>query len=432
MVNSLTIVRLSCAFLFLFLIGSFVQTSAAQDETEPNGRLNVFLDCNRCDQTFIRQEIDYINYVRDRQDADIHLFITTQNTGSGGTEYLLNFLAQGKYAETGTILTFSSSGTDTGDIRREGLKKTIEMGLIPALSQTPLWRSIRVNIDQERETAEAPVVDPWKSWVFRIGTDVEVDGESSQRSLELGGNFSATKTSENWKIRLSVDGEFEEQEFDIDDETQTFTSRDGTISGLIARSLGDHWSVGAFGEANTSSFENTDLSIEFSPAVEYNLFPYSESSRREFRFTYKLNLRSFEYSDTTIFNLTNETRLHQSLGASYEIQQPWGSANFSITGSHYLHDTGKYRIDLFTRFEIQIVRGLSFDVWGRVSRRQDQLYISKEELDPGEILVGFTELATEWDYSMRVGISYRFGSIFNNVVNSRFGSRHRGGGGGGF
>ena len=52
----------------------------------------------------------------------------------------------------------------------------------------------------------------------------------------------------------------------------------------MARSLGAHWSVGVFGEANTSSFENTDFSMEAAPALEYNLFPYSESTRREFRF----------------------------------------------------------------------------------------------------------------------------------------------------
>jgi len=386
-------------------------------------RVNVYLDCNRCDRDFIRQEVDYVNYVRDRQDADIHLFITTQNTGSGGTEYELNFIASGRYADTGTILRYSSSGTDSDDQRREGLKRTIEIGLMPALSLTPLGSSIRLSVDRpETRVVQAPLVDPWRNWVFRIGTDAEVQGESSQRSLELGGNFSATKTTDEWKVRLSFNGDYERREYDINDETRVYTSEEGAISGMVANSLGNHWSIGAFGEANTSSFENTNFSMEYSPAIEYNLYPYSESSRREFRFTYHLNIRYFEYADTTIFNKTQETRLHQSLGASYEIQQPWGSANFSVTGSHYLHDTSKYRVDVFARFEIQIVRGLSFDVFGRVSRRQDQLYISKEELDEGDIYLGFTDLATEWDYSVRTGISYRFGSIFNNVVNSRFGN----------
>ena len=43
------------------------------------------------------------------------------------------------------------------------------------------------------------------------------------------------------------------------------------------------------------------------------------------------------------------------------------------------------------------------------------------------------QLATTWEYNISVGLSYRFGSIFNNVVNSRFGSQRgfggRGGGG---
>lgn len=421
-------------FIGLLFAVLFMQVSAAQDPAnppapEPNSRINLYLDCNRCDSEYIRQEVTYINYVRDRQDADIHLLITTQTTGSGGTEYLLNFLSTGLFANTGTILTFSSSGTDTRDQRREGLKRTIEMGLMPALSQTPLWRNFRLGIEQGREGPEIPVVDPWKDWVFRIGVNGEIEGEQSQRTYEVGGNFSATKLSELWKVRVSFNGDYEERQFDIDDSTHTFTQRDGTISGLIARSLGDHWSVGVFGEANTSSFENTNLSMEFSPAIEYNLFPYSESSRREFRFTYRVNLRSFEYEELTILGETAEIRLHHSLGASYDIKQPWGSIDLSITGSQYLHDLGKYRVDLFTRIDFQIIRGLSFNVFGRVSRTQDQLYLSAEELDDTDIIVGFTDLATEWDYSLRAGVSYRFGSIFNNVVNSRFGSR---GGGGGF
>jgi hypothetical protein len=38
------------------------------------------------------------------------------------------------------------------------------------------------------------------------------------------------------------------------------------------------------------------------------------------------------------------------------------------------------------------------------------------------ILVRMRELATGYRYYFSVGVSYSFGSIFNNVVNPRFGS----------
>ncbi|MEX2603843.1 MAG: hypothetical protein WD361_06555, partial [Gracilimonas sp.] len=59
----------------------------------------VYLDCQRCDKNHIRQEIGYINYVRDPMQADIHLFITAQETGDGGTEYELSFIGRKRFSE---------------------------------------------------------------------------------------------------------------------------------------------------------------------------------------------------------------------------------------------------------------------------------------------------------------------------------------------
>ncbi len=423
-------------FLGLLFAVPLVQSSAAQDPAnpptpEPNGRLNVYLDCNRCDSEFIRQEMTYINYVRDRQDADIHLLITTQSTGSGGTEYELSFVGHGVYSETGSTLKYASSGTDTDDMRRRGLIRTIAMGLVPALSQTPLWDKIRVEVDSREDEAPILIVDEWNDWVFRVGTNGSADGQRSRRSWEAGGNFSATRLTDEWKIRVAVNGNYEVREFDFGDRTEAFIFRDGTFSALVAKSLGERWAVGAFAEANTSSFENTNLSMEFAPALEYNLFPYSESSRREFRFTYRMNVRSFEYEEETIFGETAETRLNASLAASFEIQQLWGEVNASLEFSHYLHDFSKNRVDFFTRIEFQLIRGLSFNVFAVVSRTDDQLFLAAEDPSDEEVLLDQIQLATTWEYRMSIGFSYRFGSIFNNVVNSRFGSQRGFGGGGG-
>lgn len=35
-------------------------------------------------------------------------------------------------------------------------------------------------------------------------------------------------------------------------------------------------------------------------------------------------------------------------------------------------------------------------------------------------------LATDYEYELSIGISYTFGSIFNNIVNPRFGGRRGG------
>ena len=74
------------SFLLLsmcFLMGSL----SAQTPTRrtPPSRLRVFIDCQyECDTEYLRQNIEFIEYVRDRAAADLHLLVTTQETGGGG------------------------------------------------------------------------------------------------------------------------------------------------------------------------------------------------------------------------------------------------------------------------------------------------------------------------------------------------------------
>ena len=42
--------------------------------------------------------------------------------------------------------------------------------------------------------------------------------------------------------------------------------------------------------------------------------------------------------------------------------------------------------------------------------------------DPDDVLQELRELLTDFRYEVRAGFSYSFGSIFNSVVNPRFGS----------
>ena len=51
---------------------------------------------------------------------------------------------------------------------------------------------------------------------------------------------------------------------------------------------------------------------------------------------------------------------------------------------------------------------------------RDQRFLSGEGLSAEEILTSRRALATGSRLQMEIGISYRFGSIFNTVVNQRF------------
>jgi hypothetical protein len=94
--------------------------------------------------------------------------------------------------------------------------------------------------------------------------------------------------------------------------------------------------------------------------------------------------------------------------------------------ANYLHDFSKYHIALYGDLEFRITRGLSIDVSGSWSQVRDQIYIPKRELTDEEVLLERRALETDYRYRFSIGLTYTFGSIFNNVVNPRFGGRRGG------
>ena len=115
-----------------------------------------------------------------------------------------------------------------------------------------------------------------------------------------------------------------------------------------------------------------------------------------------------------------ETLPTESVVASLALSQPWGEANLQMEAANNFRDMSKYHIELYGNSSFRIVRGLSFYVNGNASKVKDQLYLQRGEATDQEILVRQRQLATSYRYGVSMGLSYTFGSIFNNVVNSRF------------
>lgn len=186
------------------------------------------------------------------------------------------------------------------------------------------------------------------------------------------------------------------------------------------RSGGDQWGFGVGGSVISSSFLNQDLTLRAAPALEYNVFPYSESTRRQLTITYALGVNAFDYEETTIFNQQKEVLWDEALRLSFDTTQPWGESGVAVEVSHFLNDPAKNRATGFGSLDFRIARGLSVYVWGDVSRIRDQVFLSGADLSVEDRLVRRRQLATDFDYSAGFGVSIQFGSIYNNVVNSRF------------
>lgn len=63
---------------------------------------------------------------------------------------------------------------------------------------------------------------------------------------------------------------------------------------------------------------------------------------------------------------------------------------------------------------------MSVTVSGSGSRIRDQIFLPARGLTDEEILVQRRQLATDYRFNLALGVWLTFGSIYNNVVNSRF------------
>ncbi len=419
------------AFLLVLLLCAWRPPSLyAQDAPAvSNGLLGVFLDCQRgCPRDFIQTEITFVNYVRDRTDADVHLLVTTNNTGSGGTEYTLQFIGLADNEGVDDELIFASSGTDTWDEQRSGLVQAIKLGLTRYVARTPLGQQLEISYTPPETPQVAPEDerDPWNKWIFAVGANGRYSGESSRESLRLRGNLRADRVTEALKFRMRYNNNYTRNTFDLSDTTIVALNRNQFFWTTLVGSINDHWSVGGSFSVNTSSFDNTDLRVSVSPAIEYNIFPYSEATRREFRIEYRMGLNAVAYEERTIFDKTSEELIFHELAVRLEINQPWGSADMSLEGFQFLHDfeeakTDFYSVELGGDINVRIIRGLSFSVGAEISWIRDQLSLPQEDTSEEDILLQTVRLATDYEYEVSMGFNYTFGSIFNNVVNPRFG-----------
>jgi hypothetical protein len=422
--------RLHAFLLASFFLGLALPPPAgAQDienEEPPTSAVRVFLDCPGylCDQDYLREQIPFVDYVRDRQVADVQVLVTTQGTG-GGRAYTLEFIGRGDFEGVDNTLEYSVSQTATEDEERERLARVLKGGLVRYVSQRPQFENLRFAYEapEGEATAEERQArdDPWDYWIFEVSLEGQIDGEQRSSSSSVEGELSANRTTRQWKLDFELDGEYSSERFEVSDSTTvTDIQRSYDLDALAVRSLSSHWSAGGRGEVSSSTFFNRDLLVRLAPAVEYNVFRYEEANRRQLRLLYDVGANYFNYRDTTIFNQTDETRFDQSLSVRLDLEQPWGSVSTLLKGSHYFFDFGKNRLQLFSFIDVQLFKGFSLNVSGNVALVQDQLYLSGEDLSDEEILLERQQLGTDYEYRLEIGFSYTFGSIYNNVVNPRF------------
>lgn len=159
-------------------------------------KIKLFLDCSNtyCDLTYIRSEINYVDFVRDNQAADVHALITQQANGGGGSLYQLIFYGQNRFTGQSDTLRFNAKPNNTEFETRAILIKYLQLGLIPYISKTTSVENISFQIKENKgvdsaTTAAVTTKDPWNYWVFRVSTNGNINADKVYKGFRYSGNF---------------------------------------------------------------------------------------------------------------------------------------------------------------------------------------------------------------------------------------------------
>jgi len=408
-------------FLVFCFLQAFPQETATKSDTLRKNALNIFMNAS----DYFRKEIPYVNYVRDIKDAGVYILSTIQGTGSGGQKFTYFLVGQNENAGMRDTLSFVTAPDETQDETRIKEVSTLKMGLMRYVAKTPLAKYL--NISFSEPLSETVSTDKWNSWVFKTSMNGFLDGQQLTKSTQLFGNISANRITKDWKLNSSVNYNYGKDVFDTTGGNITSENISKSVNLLIVRSLSEHWSYGGSASFGTSSFNNQKMLFSLMPGIEYDIFPYSESTRRQLRLLYKIGYNYVTYIDSTIYDKTKEPLWLHSFSAAYEVVQKWGSINVSFSYSNYVRDWSKNNFSLNGFIELRVAKGLSVNFGGGASLIHDQLGLVKGGATTQEVLLRRKELATQYQYFTMFGFSFTFGSIYNNVVNPRFGNSGGGG-----
>lgn len=385
-----------------------------------NGLITVFLDFPYHTQ-YIRESVTVLNYVRDRELSEIQIKITRHGAGLSGDNYIISLIGRQRFEGMNNEITFWAPDSNTRDETRRGLVDRIKLGLAPYLANTNLNGHVSLNINDSLFIEERQLVqDPWKNWTFEVYGGGNYYKESTQTRFNSRWGFYADKVSEDWKVRIRPYFNISERTYKTDDGDVVSENYRHGFDGFLIRSMGEHWSTGMFVDMLASSFHNMKFNIETSPGIEYSLFPYSEATKRSITLAYMMGGARNYYLEETIFLKEKESLFKQALKLSVNFEQPWGGIRSGVTGSHYFHDFDVNRLELFSRLDLQLLKGFSLNVRADLDLINDLLTLPASDSSLEEILLQERAQSTSYQVYTSVGLSYRFGSDFSNVVNTRF------------
>ena len=420
----------------LVLLALLSSTVIAQTKIASKDEVKVFVDCNAsCDMSFIKTEINYVDFVPDRFSANVYIMITSQSTGSGGDELKLFFAGQENFKGMEDTLLFYRTSVDTEDEYRQKLVRFLKLGLTRFIAKTSLAQKLTItaviNKDEEPVNSLSYKKDKWNFWVYNIGMSGNINSDDYSKSFRISGRLSANRVTEKLKINLNANISTNQRSINFDGTESKFTNANSGINSTVVKSLNSHWSVGGYGSFSHSTYSNYDVQYTLNPAVEYSYYPYKDAVKKSITLFYRVGPSYNKYIDSGYYDKPENIIITQSLSLNIGFTQKWGNFYMNASMDNFLNpftlnDTKiKGRsINTFSvggNLEVRLLKGLSFNIYSSANFTKG-IYpnIPRKFFSRDDLLTNTRQYPTQKGLFMYFSINYRFGSIYNNVVNPRF------------
>jgi hypothetical protein len=386
--------------------------------------LKVYLDCSwRCDDDFLQREMPYIDFYKDPKTSNLHIIVNGERSSNGGEVVTFRFIGINEFEGVDNTLTVDILPNTSDDSERKFYLDILKKGVYAYIIRTSDKDNVSISFTEMNIKDDIKdEKDKWDNWAFRVSISGSINGEETYTNSSYYGSLTANRITAESKFTTRFSLNSNVSKYEYDDISLVTEQKSKYANMTYVKSKGDHFSIGAKANYMQSTSKNYDGNYKFSPCIEYNIFPYSESSEHRMSFLYGISANHNDYTDTTVYLKTSENFASHLLDLSYQNSQTWGSFSFSIYGDQILDkdDLKKYNVGISSNIDWNITKGLSLNYWAYINFDRAQIHLPLDEATYEEIILRQKELESNYFYYMNFGISYTFGSMKNNVVNPRF------------
>ena len=380
-----------------------------------NSKIKAYIDC-RCDETYLKQETSFLEYVRDQDLADIEIFIRDERNPTGSRSFEIKIDGNNEYEEISSSSIAVGYANDTSSTLRDKLLNKLKLALVPFLDLANY--DLNINVDPSFKDLTV-YDDKWKNWVFELSGSYNNDKEESRQTNRYEIEFEIDKLTEDWRIGAEIRRNESNRKFFSNDNTYKSNRKTTSLNGRVVRSITDHFSAGLFFGVFQNTYENIDLNRYIAPAIEYSFYPYKDVLSKEITLAYRIGTGKRNYIEKTIYGYEKQKLSSQTLSLNIRFRQKWGNISSYLNATQFLNDGTKKRFSLRSNLDIRIYEGLAVRFSGNINLIREQYSLAAGNTSIEDLLLQQREIATDYRTNFSIGLSYTFGSIYNSIINTR-------------